>query len=128
MYVKFAEIDTQCTAAAVSKLKKQPLLVSISPQSLDDVYDSALIIATAMGKEESAYDYWGSLKKRTDTILDRLRAYRMPLKRVSLLEWIEPVYNCGHWIPFQIAQAGGIDMLGNPAADSIVTSWKNYQV
>ena len=123
------QIDTQCTAAAVSKLKKQPLLVSISPQSLDDVYDSALIIATAMGKEEKAYDYWGSLKKRTDIILDRLRSYRMPLKRVSLLEWIEPVYNCGHWIPFQIAQAGGIDMLSNPAADSIVTSvGKNYQV
>jgi iron complex transport system substrate-binding protein len=48
----------------------------------------------------------------------------MPLKRVSLLEWIDPVYNCGHWIPFQIAQAGGIDMLGNPAGDSIVTPWE----
>ena len=47
----------------------------------------------------------------------------MPLKRVSLLEWIEPIYNCGHWIPFQTAQAGGIDMLSNPAGDSIVTSW-----
>jgi len=118
------QIDTQCTAAAVSKLKKQPLLVSISPKSLDDVYDSALIIATALGKEESAYPYWGSLRKRTDIILDRLRSYRMPLKRVLLLEWIEPVYNCGHWIPFQIAQAGGIDLLGNPAADSMVTSWE----
>ena len=118
------QIDTQCTAEAVSKLKKQPLLVSITPQSLDDVFDSALIIATALGKEESAYDYWGSLKKRTDRILDRLRSYRMPLKRVSLLEWIEPIYNCGHWIPFQIAQAGGIDMLSNPSGDSIVTSWE----
>jgi len=48
----------------------------------------------------------------------------MPLKRVSLFEWIEPVYNCGHWIPFQIAQAGGIDMLSNPAGDSIVIQWE----
>ena len=71
------QIDTQCTAAAVSKLKKQPQLVSISPHSLDDVYDSALTIATALAKEERAYDYWGSLKKRTDIILDRLRSYRM---------------------------------------------------
>jgi len=118
------QIDTQCTAAAVSKLKKQPQLVSISPHSLDDVYDSALTIATAMGKEEKAYDYWGSLKKRTDIILDRLRSYGMPLKRVLLLEWIEPVYNCGHWIPFQIAQAGGIDMLSNPASDSLRTPWE----
>jgi iron complex transport system substrate-binding protein len=47
----------------------------------------------------------------------------MPLKRVLLLEWIDPVYNCGHWIPYQVALAGGIDMLGNPAGDSVVTSW-----
>jgi iron complex transport system substrate-binding protein len=41
-----------------------------------------------------------------------------------LMEWMEPVYNCGHWIPFQIAVAGGIDMLSNPAGDSIVTMWE----
>jgi iron complex transport system substrate-binding protein len=118
------QIDTQCTAAAVAKLKKQPLLVSLSPQNLDDVYRAAIVIAAAVGQEETAYKYLGELKQRTDTIIDVLREHKMPLKRVSLLEWIEPVYNCGHWIPFQIAQAGGIDMLSNPADDSIVTSWE----
>jgi iron complex transport system substrate-binding protein len=48
----------------------------------------------------------------------------MPLKRVMVMEWMEPVYNCGHWIPFQIAMAGGIDMLSNPGGDSIVTLWE----
>jgi iron complex transport system substrate-binding protein len=105
-------------------LKKPPLLISISPQSLDDVYAAALTIATVLGKEQNAYDYCGSLKKRTGIILDGLRAGHARLKRVSLVEWIDPVYNCGHWIPFQIAQAGGIDMLSNPAGDSIVTPWE----
>jgi iron complex transport system substrate-binding protein len=41
-----------------------------------------------------------------------------------LMEWIEPIYNCGHWIPHQIAYAGGTDMLGNPGGDSIVTPWE----
>ena len=118
------QIDTQCTAAAVTKLKKQPLLIPLSPQNLEDVYNTAITIATAMGKEEKAYSYLASLKQKTDSILDSLRQHRMPLKRVSLFEWIEPVYNCGHWIPFQIAKAGGIDMLGNPAGDSIVMSWE----
>lgn len=40
-----------------------------------------------------------------------------------LMEWMEPIYNCGHWIPDQIAMAGGVDMLSNPKGDSIVTSW-----
>ena len=118
------QIDTQCTATAVAKLESQPLLIPLSPQNLDDVYHTAIIIASALGEEEQAYKYLASLKQRTDFIIDRLRQYNMPLKRVSLLEWIEPVYNCGHWIPFQIAQAGGIDMLSNPAGDSIVTLWE----
>ncbi len=118
------QIDTACTAAAVAKLSRQPTLVPLTPQNLSDVYNTAIIIAKAMGKEEAAYQYLIALKKRTDKILDTLRKNNIPLKRVSLLEWIEPIYNCGHWIPFQIAQAGGIDMLSNPSGDSIVTSWE----
>lgn len=117
------QIDTACTHAAVAKLEKQPLLIPLTPQNLDDVYNTAVIIAAALGKEEAAYTYLASIKKRTDDILDTLRAHRMPLKKVMLLEWIDPIYNCGHWIPYQVAQAGGIDMLSNPSGDSIVTQW-----
>src|SRR6266542_44966 len=120
------QIDTQCTAAAIAKLKKQPLLIPLTPQNLDDVCHTAIIIASALGQEEKAYNYLSALKNRTDAILNTLRMERMPLKRVSLLEWIEPIYNCGHWIPFQIAQAGGIDMLSNPGGDSIVTAWEKF--
>lgn len=118
------QIDTACTAAAVAKLKKQPLLIPLTPQNLEDVFTTAITVAAAVGQEEKAYAYLASLQQRTASILDTLRMHGMPLKRVSLLEWIEPIYNCGHWIPFQIAQAGGIDMLSNPAGDSIVTSWE----
>ena len=118
------QIDTRCTAPAVAKLEKRPLLIPLTPQNLDDVYGTAIIIASALGEEEKAYHYLASLKQRRDCILDSLRQHHMPLKRVSLFEWIDPIYNCGHWIPFQIAQAGGIDMLSNPAGDSIVTTWE----
>lgn len=118
------QIDTACTANAVAKLAKQPTLVPLTPQSLEDVYQTAITIATAAGKEEAAYPYLAALQARTNKILDTLRQHKMPLKRVSLLEWMEPIYNCGHWIPFQVAQAGGIDMLSNPAGDSIVTPWE----
>lgn len=118
------QIDTACTASAVAKLAKAPKLVPLTPGNLEEVYQTAVAIATALGHEEAAYTYLTRLQKRTATILDTLRQHRMPLKRVMVLEWIEPVYNCGHWIPFQVAQAGGIDMLGNPAGDSVVTPWE----
>ncbi len=118
------QIDTKCTAAAVAKLTKQPKIIPLTPGNLQDVYQTAITIATALGHEETAYKYLAAVQKRTATILDTLRRHQMPLKRIMLMEWIEPIYNCGHWIPFQIAQAGGIDMLGNPAGDSIVTPWE----
>jgi len=117
-------IDTICTETAVMKLSKQPKLVPLSPNNLQDVYECAITIARALGKEEVALHYLANLQQKTDSILDKLRANRAPLKRVMLMEWIEPVYNCGHWIPFQIAAAGGVDMLSNPAGDSIVTPWE----
>ncbi|GGE64435.1 iron complex transport system substrate-binding protein [Pedobacter psychrotolerans] len=117
-------IDTVCTETAVMKLSKQPKLVPLSPNNLQDVYECAITIAKALGKEEVALHYLANLQQKTNSILDQLRANRAPLKRVMLMEWIEPVYNCGHWIPFQIAAAGGVDMLSNPAGDSIVTPWE----
>jgi iron complex transport system substrate-binding protein len=118
------QIDTACTAAAVAKLEKQPRLIPLSPNTLQDVFQTALTIATALGHEEAAYQHLASLQGRIDNVIDKLREKRLPPKRVMIMEWIEPIYNCGHWIPYQVANAGGIDMLSNPGGDSIVTSWE----
>jgi len=118
------QIDTACTAAAITKLPKQPVLVSLTPNTLEQVFTGAITVAAALGHEEAAYQYLSGLQRRIDQLTDTLRAHRSPLKRVLLMEWIEPVYNCGHWIPYQIAYAGGIDMLSNPGGDSMVTAWE----
>src|ERR1700739_278489 len=118
------QIGTSFAERAIHKLKKQPLVIPLTPRTLNDVYDNAITIAKALGKEEVAYDLLASLKKRTDTITDTLRKNNAPLKRVMVMEWIEPIYNCGHWIPYQIAQAGGVDMLSNPGGYSIINSWE----
>jgi iron complex transport system substrate-binding protein len=118
------QIDTACTSAAVAKLPKQPQLIALTPNNLQDVFNTAITIATALGKEEAAYTYLAALQKRIDAIIDGLRLHKAPPKRVMLMEWLAPVYNCGHWIPYQVAYAGGIDMLSNPAGDSIVTPWE----
>lgn len=117
------QIDTECTSRAVAKLVKQPELISLTPQSLEDVFENAITIAKAAGKEERAYIYLNDLHERIHHIVDTLREHRRLPKRVSLLEWIDPIFNCGHWIPHQIAYAGGIDMLSNPSGDSIRIDW-----
>ncbi|WP_316836907.1 ABC transporter substrate-binding protein [Pedobacter nutrimenti] len=120
-------IDTACTLSSIQHLSKQPELVQLSPNNLDDVFNCAVTVARAIGKEEVAFQYLAGLKSVMNAILDRLRGAGAPLKRVMLMEWIEPIYNCGHWIPFQIAAAGGVDMLSNPAGDSVVNKWEKIQ-
>lgn len=118
------QIDTNHVARSVYKLSKEPELIPLIPRNLDDIYQNAITIAKAFGKEECAYELLAKLKKRTDFILNTLRENNVPLKRVMVMEWLDPIYNCGHWIPYQIAQAGGVDMLSNPSGYSIVTDWE----
>jgi iron complex transport system substrate-binding protein len=117
------QIDTECVANSAYKLPKVPELISITPNSLDDVFNNALTVAKAMNKETVGINYVASLKERINTIIDKQRKHRISPKSVLLLEWIEPLFNCGHWIPHQIGYAGGIDLLSHPSGDSIVVSW-----
>ena len=121
------QIDTSIVQRAIYKLDKQPLVVPLVPRNLDDVYGNALTIAKTLGEEENAIRLLDSIKKRTDNILHTLREGNAPLKRVMVMEWLNPIYNCGHWIPYQIAQAGGVDMLSNPSGYSVVTSWEKVK-
>lgn len=118
------QIDTECTAAAVAKLQKEPQLIPLTPQTLEDVFDSALVIAKALENEEKGKLYIKTLKDRIAKVIDVQRIHQLQPKSVLLLEWIDPLFNCGHWIPHQIAYAGGIDMLSHPAGDSVVIPWE----
>ena len=118
------QIDTACTAAAVAKLPNPPELIPLTPQSLEDVFQTVITIATALDAEETAYRHLRQLRQRLDAVVDTLRAHRTMPRRVALLEWIDPIYNCGHWIPDQIAYAGGADLLAHPSGDSIILPWE----
>ncbi len=118
------QIDTECTAAAVAKLPKEVEVVAITPNTLEDVFSSVNTIARAFNQEEKGKRHVHELKTRLNQIIDIQRENHLRPKRVLLMEWVDPIYNCGHWIPDQIAYAGGIDMLSNPSGDSVVTTWE----
>jgi iron complex transport system substrate-binding protein len=121
------QIGSNYAQKAIYKLAKQPEVVDLTPRSLDDVYANLITVARTLGREEAAYQLLAQYKKRADTITDVLRDNNDPLKRVMVMEWIDPIYNCGHWIPYQVALAGGVDMLSNPSGYSIVTPWEKIR-
>ncbi len=87
-------------------------------------FKTVITIARALGKQEIGYAHIVELQKRIDAVIDVQRVQKLQPKSVLLLEWIDPLFNCGHWIPHQISYAGGIDMLSHPSGDSIVVSWE----
>lgn len=122
------QIGTSYAERAIAALDPQPRIIALVPRRLDDVYANALTIARAVGREEAGIQLLASLQRRTRAVLDQLRAHGAPLRRAMVMEWMEPIYNCGHWIPYQIAQAGGVDMLSNPGGYSIPTSWEKVRL
>lgn len=120
-------VSTSIVQRAIGSLEKQPKVVPLIPQRLADVYNNILTVATELGHEKRGLEYLASLQKRVRSVTDKLREHQVGPKRVMVIEWLDPVYNCGHWIPDQIALAGGVDMLSNPAGYSIATPWEKVQ-
>ncbi len=117
------QIDTESVIKSAYKLPKIPDLISITPNSLEDVFDSVLTIARAMSQEVTGINHIKKLKEQIHKIVEVQRIHKIQSKSILLLEWINPIFNCGHWIPHQISYAGGIDLLSHPSGDSIIISW-----
>jgi len=117
------QIDTACSASAIARLPKQPELIALTPDSLEDVFSNAVTVARALGREDAAHQHVRPLRARIDSVTDQLRNHHASQRSVMIFEWMDPVYNCGHWIPHQVVCAGGLDMLANPGGDSMVTDW-----
>jgi iron complex transport system substrate-binding protein len=121
------QIGTAYVEEQIAKLDKRPQIIPLTPSSLPDVLDNALEIARVMGHEEAGLALLSRIQQRLTVVSDRLLENQAPKRRVMLLEWMKPLYNCGHWIPDQIALAGGVDHMSNPRGHSSVVSWEAVQ-
>ena len=119
---EICQISDNYVRNSVSKLTKKPKILALTPKSLNNVFSDSLVIASSINKENLATILRVKLDARIDTIQNKLK--NTPLKKISFIEWIDPIYNCGHWIPDQIKIAGGIDELANPYGYSKPMHWE----
>lgn len=109
-------IDTSTVERVIHKYQLQTEVVSKSPNTLEEVFDHALLIGRKMQAEAAAVHYMAHNRLKIETLQKQLQSTRT--KTIAMLEWIEPLYNCGHWIPDQIKLANGVDHLSHPHGDS----------
>lgn len=98
----------------VCRLPENPQIVNLEPMSLQQVLDTFSLLGSATQQESEAANAVQALQARVDSIAERSAAIALIDKpRVAMLEWIDPLFNAGHWTPELLAMAGGIDCLGN---------------
>ena len=107
---------------ATRTLPQQPEILSLSPHSLEDVLVDISRIGKATEREPEAQSLVISLRSRIAAVSERAAqaAFR---PRVACLEWFDPLYAAGHWVPEMVALAGGRDILGCMKEPSAKFDW-----
>jgi iron complex transport system substrate-binding protein len=108
-------------AAALSGLARMPQILTLDPQSLDDVYENIHRVAAAAGRAPEADRVVAALRARVAAVERAVAG--SPRPRVLCLEWLDPPYPGGPWVPEMVEYAGGIDVLGKARVPSVPVMW-----
>ncbi len=96
-------------------------VVSLDPGRLDDVIACIGSVGTATGTGGRAEELMTGLRGRVDAVRQRVRG--RPRPRVLVLEWSDPPFSAGHWVPDQVEAAGGEPVLAEAGTRSRRLTW-----
>lgn len=108
--------------AVADRLPSRPRVVQQDPGRLGEVLDDIVRLAEAAGVAERAGSVRAELEQRLDAVRDAVVAEPRP--RVLALEWLDPPFLGGHWIPEMIEIAGGEDVAGRAGEKSPQVGWR----
>ncbi|MDR7517983.1 MAG: cobalamin-binding protein [Armatimonadota bacterium] len=106
---------------ATKVLEGRTKIVSLDPHSLEDILETILVVGGLTGAARAAADLVARLRGRIEEV--RRRPPPRPRPRVLCLEWLDPLFVAGHWVPEMVQIAGGWDGLGTPGGASTVIEW-----
>jgi iron complex transport system substrate-binding protein len=107
--------------AAAGRLPKRPQVLSLDPSTLADVLADIPRLATAAGAERAGRDLLADAEARIAAVERAVAG--APRPRVAAIEWLDPVFIGGHWVPRMVELAGGEDVLGSAGAKSATVDW-----
>jgi iron complex transport system substrate-binding protein len=108
--------------AALKLLQPKPDILWMTPHSLEEIFGNIRELGRATRRSEAAETYIAGHRDRLDQIATRTKTIsRRP--RVFCMEWADPVYCAGHWVPEMVELAGGIDALARKGTDSVRIRW-----
>jgi iron complex transport system substrate-binding protein len=114
-------VDVSVVDDALAHLGCTAEVLTIDPHTLDEVLDSILTLGRATGHEADAARLVADQRARIGAVTARVAG--LPRRRVMLLEWTDPPFAPGHWIPEMVEIAGGVPVLGAAGEESRRVTW-----
>jgi iron complex transport system substrate-binding protein len=125
--------QSQCEVCAVSLrdveaavceiTSSRPVIVSLEPNALADVWADIRRVASALAAEDRAERLIEILQQRMNAITRRAQSFdRRPA--VACVEWIEPLMAAGNWMPEMVEMAGGVNLFGEAGKHSPWMTWE----
>ncbi|HVV76982.1 MAG TPA: ABC transporter substrate-binding protein [Mycobacteriales bacterium] len=116
-------VDVSSVDAAMAHLGCDGRVLTVDPQTLDEVIASIITIGTATGREPRARDLAAEATERLAAV--RRAVDGLPRPGVAVVEWTDPPFCAGHWVPDMVTAAGGTALLGRPGENSLRISWED---
>jgi iron complex transport system substrate-binding protein len=112
-----------CEVSQVLKtMVRAPKIIWQTPRTFDDVLDQVSILGRETGTEAKADAWLEAAVARTQRIAAATQV--LPKVRVAFLEWVDPVFSAGHWIPRMLEWAGAEDLNSRRGTDSVKVTWE----
>lgn len=119
-------IDADRAREAVHRLGLDATVVSLEPTSVEGTFHAISTVGAMAGAETSAMKLVERLRRRLGRIERKVQQRRdagiRPM-RIVTLEWLDPPYAAGRWVPEQVRRAGGWDLLGRDGEPASQTTW-----
>ena len=107
----------------IKTLGHTPEILWLTPQSLSEIFDNVRELGAATGRTAEAAQLIANCEARLAQLSARLEGVT-ERPRVFCLEWLDPVFASGHWVPELVKLAGGVDVLGSERGESVRVTWE----
>jgi iron complex transport system substrate-binding protein len=114
-------VSMNLVEATLSGMDDGPEILSLNPTSLGDVLVDAARIGEALGQVEKTRAKVAALEERLARLEDKVAGLTRP--RVGCIEWLDPPFSAGHWVPKMVRLAGGEEIFAGPGEPSVRLKW-----
>jgi iron complex transport system substrate-binding protein len=118
-------VSYEDVVAVAARLPGPPRVLQQDPSSLAEVLEDVTRLGAAAGIEPRAAGVRAELEARLESVQAAVAGAALP--RVVALEWLDPPFVGGHWLPEMVAMAGGEDVAGPPGAKSPEVTWESLE-